>query len=523
MRQSRQKTTPKQVEDAFKQLCRGREIRKNLAAMRRSGAKVRYHQVDVRDEQAFGDLIEEIYRDYGRLDGFIHGAGVIEDKLIEDKTPESFNRVFDTKADSAFIASRKLRPESLRFLVFFSSIVGRFGNRGQSDYAAANEVLNKLGVYLDHQWPGRVVSINWNPWANAGMASTEVQRQFVERGIQAISASAGRRALDEEVSRGRKGQVEVLVGDGPWSNIEAEGPSCGRVVLPFLDGVPFKSDSGHGVEVILTLDPTRDRYLQHHQLDGKPVFPFAAAMELMSEVVQRGWDEWVVTGIRSVRRFRGITMGDGPCEIRVVATPQAGVSAEGGGLEVDVEISELDRTDPPCYRGTVEIGKAFPSPLSYDPSVLSELRPFPMTMDEAYRRWLFHGPSLQGISSIEGINEKGICAVLLPSSPGECLHEKADGRWLIDPVVVDSAFQLSILWERAHYDMTPLISSVKYYRRFGSPSDLPIRCWAQTQPSAGGHILLTDFYFLDSEERVISVIEKMEASCSKELNRLTGS
>jgi hypothetical protein len=126
-----------------------------------------------------------------------------------------------------------------------------------------------------------------------------------------------------------------------------------------------------------------------------------------------------------------------------------------------------------------------------------------MTVDEAYRRWLFHGPCLQGISKIEGINEKGICAVLLPSSPCECLHQEANGQWLIDPVLLD-----------------PLPSNFKSYRRFGSLSGLPVRCWAQAQASAGGHILLTNFYFLDAGGRVISFIEEMEHSCSKALNRL---
>ena len=63
-----------------------------------------------------------------------------------------------TKLDGALNLARLLRPEPLRFAVFFSSIAGRFGNRGQSDYAAANEALNKLAIWLDRRWPGRVVA-----------------------------------------------------------------------------------------------------------------------------------------------------------------------------------------------------------------------------------------------------------------------------------------------------------------------------------------------------------------------------
>jgi NAD(P)-dependent dehydrogenase (short-subunit alcohol dehydrogenase family) len=146
----------------------------------------------------------------------MHGAGVIEDRLLVDKVPESFDRVFDTKVTSAFVLSRTLRPEALKFLVFFSSVAGRCGNRGQSDYAAANEVMNKLAIVLDHQWPGRVVSINWGPWARTGMVSAEAQRQFAARGIPLIEPQAGRRALDSELRYGQKGEVEVILGSGPW-------------------------------------------------------------------------------------------------------------------------------------------------------------------------------------------------------------------------------------------------------------------------------------------------------------------
>src|SRR6185295_10579490 len=180
-------------------------VRDNLAALRKLGATVRYYPVDVRDADAFGGLIDEIYRSFGRLDGVIHGAGVIEDKLIADKTPESFERVFDTKVDSALVLSRKLRPDALKFMVFFSSVAGRFGNRGQGDYAAANEVLNKLAICLDRAWSARVVAINWGPWDTPGMVSPELRKQFAKRGVELIPTSTGLRLLQEELDFGHRG------------------------------------------------------------------------------------------------------------------------------------------------------------------------------------------------------------------------------------------------------------------------------------------------------------------------------
>ncbi len=51
--------------------------------------------------QALGELIDDIYERHGRLDGVVHGAGVLDDRFIRDKTAEGFDRVFATKVDAA--------------------------------------------------------------------------------------------------------------------------------------------------------------------------------------------------------------------------------------------------------------------------------------------------------------------------------------------------------------------------------------------------------------------------------------
>lgn len=208
--------TPSRVEAAYLRHLRNREMRQNVEKMQNAGATVCYFQADVRDEQKFGELIDEVYHSYGHLDGIIHGAGIIEDKLLEDKSLESFDRVLDTKIDSAFILSKKVRVESLKFIAFFTSVAGCFGNKGQSDYAAANEIVNELALYLDRQWKCRILAVNWGPWKKVGMVTPEVERQFKERGVQLIPPADGSRMFEEEIRYGSKGDVEVVIGDGPW-------------------------------------------------------------------------------------------------------------------------------------------------------------------------------------------------------------------------------------------------------------------------------------------------------------------
>jgi NAD(P)-dependent dehydrogenase (short-subunit alcohol dehydrogenase family) len=208
---------PAAVESAYQRLMKDREIRRTLEALRAARSRFEYQPVDVRDQTAFSLLIDRIYRDYGRLDVVIHGASITDDKLIRDKMPESFDRVVDTKADSAFVLSRKLRPESLQCLLFMSSVTMAFGNRGQADYAAANGILNGFASVLAVQWPGRVVAMNWGPWDSPGTISDDVRHQLLSHGVRMIPPAEGAEAALHEIEAGPPYDALVALGDGPWA------------------------------------------------------------------------------------------------------------------------------------------------------------------------------------------------------------------------------------------------------------------------------------------------------------------
>jgi NAD(P)-dependent dehydrogenase (short-subunit alcohol dehydrogenase family) len=323
LRRAGQPVTVAQVENAYQRLLKDREIRANLARIAQAGGTVRYYQADARDEEAMRAVVEGVYREYGRLDGVIHGAGVIEDKLLLDKAPESFDRVFDTKAESAFVLARLLRPESLRFLAFFGSASGPFGNRGQADYAAANEVLNKLAVHLDRAWPGRVVSLSWGPWLKKGMVSPELQKEFARRGIDLISIPTGCRLFDQELRHGGSGEPQVVLAGGAWSAPQSEAKEArpARPGFPLLHRATF-TGGGHVVEAVRTLDPAYDLYLTDHRIDGVPVLPMAAALELMAELAQKGWPDLQVIGVRELQLLKGVRLDKGPRAVKVVARAQ---------------------------------------------------------------------------------------------------------------------------------------------------------------------------------------------------------
>ncbi|MCC7325325.1 MAG: SDR family NAD(P)-dependent oxidoreductase [Burkholderiales bacterium] len=187
-----------------------RDVVDTLRALQAAGASTVYHSLDVRDASAMAALFADIYRRHGRLDGVIHGAGVVEDKLACDKTSESFARVFETKVNGGLAIAENVRDD-VSFIVFFSSIVATFGNRGQSDYAAANDFLDRLAHRLRRKLRARVLSINWGPWNDAGMVSPELSREYARRGIALIEPEAGVASFLDELLHGSPEDAQVIL------------------------------------------------------------------------------------------------------------------------------------------------------------------------------------------------------------------------------------------------------------------------------------------------------------------------
>jgi NAD(P)-dependent dehydrogenase (short-subunit alcohol dehydrogenase family)/acyl carrier protein len=202
-------STPAAVEAECSRILAEREIRATLAVLAGLGAEVHYHQVDVRDADALARLVRDIYGRFGRLDTVVHGAGVLDDRRVGDKDAEGFARVFATKVDAARTLLDATGPETT--MVFFGSVSGVFGNRGQVDYGAANDALDELAEAANLSRPGRVVSIDWGPWASTGMVSPEVAREYARLGIGLIDPDDGTRALLDELAGSPDGPGHVVV------------------------------------------------------------------------------------------------------------------------------------------------------------------------------------------------------------------------------------------------------------------------------------------------------------------------
>ncbi|MGH2624582.1 MAG: SDR family NAD(P)-dependent oxidoreductase, partial [Sphingobacterium sp.] len=154
-------------------------------------------------------LIQTLYAKYGRIDGVIHGAGILEDKLFQNKTPDSFERVFSTKVTPLRVLAEHLKVDT-KFIVFFSSIASVYGNRGQTDYAAANSVLDHYAEVLRKKMKGRVTAINWGPWKGAGMVSASLEKEYERRGISLIPLESGKETFANEIKYGNESRVLIM-------------------------------------------------------------------------------------------------------------------------------------------------------------------------------------------------------------------------------------------------------------------------------------------------------------------------
>ncbi len=523
MRDSGEKFTPRDVESRLSRVMADCEILDNLQTIEQAGSQVEYLSCDLRDDIALTSVVRDLQSRFDRVDAVVHGAGVIEDRYIVDKTTESYDRVVGTKLDGLLTLLRLIDPEQLKMLALFSSVSGFFGNPGQVDYAAANEKLNRISARLNQLWPGKVVALNWGPWQGAGMVTPEVARQFETRGVPMISVPAGCRAVMQEVLHRSPGATCALYGGGPWieeADLRASQSMALNVDTPLLTGQHVFRSADNAVEAHVVLDPNRHRYLTDHQIDEKPVLPAAFVMELMVETAQAAAPTgWHVTKVENFRSFAGVII---ETEKRTI-----GLKAESMAGDIDTATWRVRLFDPKLparmmYEGTVHLTRIAPEPPEA-PQLTQINDAFPLdSVEQAYYRWLFHGPTLQAITDFQGLDNTGVDATFQPGSARECVGPHADGDWLIDPVVLDAAPQLGMIWSRAVFDTSPLPNRVAAYHRFAPVGDAPLECLFRVDPESNENWYKADVWLV-RDGKVVGLMEGLEGAGSAALNRIARS
>lgn len=159
---------------------------KELDQINSAGIKAEYRMTDVSNRQQVSDLIKDIMKKYGKLNGIIHGAGVRQDNFILKKTEKELKEVFLPKVNGTVYLDQESRNIPLDFFIYFSSVASSLGNAGQSDYAAANGFMDQYAVYRDkladiHRRFGRTLCINWALWKDGGMKVDNAAQNMMYR------------------------------------------------------------------------------------------------------------------------------------------------------------------------------------------------------------------------------------------------------------------------------------------------------------------------------------------------------
>jgi acyl transferase domain-containing protein/NAD(P)-dependent dehydrogenase (short-subunit alcohol dehydrogenase family)/acyl carrier protein len=191
LKQNQPNPTPKQAKSLVGEVISRRQARETLDRIRANGVECAYYAVDVTDGNSMAEVLHNVQKQYGPVTSIVHGAGNIADKRIEQKVDQDFASVVDTKVKGLENVLRHVDLTKLRRMLLFSSISSVFGNAGQTDYALANEVLNKFAVSFSLLHPEiKTVAICWGPW-DSGMVNETLKRFYEARQIKLISQSVG--------------------------------------------------------------------------------------------------------------------------------------------------------------------------------------------------------------------------------------------------------------------------------------------------------------------------------------------
>ena len=177
-------------------------IEETVAAIRSAGGEAIGCIVDVRDIQTIRKMVDETLSTFGRIDVLVNNAGIVKDAQLKNMTDEQFDLVIDINLKGVYNCTRAVVATMLEqqsgVILSSSSIVGLYGNFGQTNYAATK---------------GAVISMT-KTWAKElgrkGIRANAVCPGFIGTTILNSMPERVLRAMEEKVPLGRLGKPEEI-------------------------------------------------------------------------------------------------------------------------------------------------------------------------------------------------------------------------------------------------------------------------------------------------------------------------
>ena len=459
--------TPQEVQAKFSRIRAGREIRRTIERISQAGSEVAYRSADVRDADAIRRTLAPLVDEYGPVTGLVHGAGVLADRNIEDKSDDDFAEVYGTKVGGLRSVLKAIGETSLKALVLFSSSTARFGRRGQVDYAAANEVLNKVAQAEAAEREGcRVVSVNWGPW-DGGMVTPGLKTAFADERIEVIGMQSGAAYLLDEIAAS-EGPAEVLV-LGPGSEI----PQVGS---PAVTGRNGADSTGNGVAASSfaelptvferTINTETHQFMASHVIGGRAVLPAAMTLEWLAHGALHGNPGLRFVGVDDLRVFKGVVVHpDESMRVRICADK---AQERGDEFLVVAELCSGGSNGRSVLHARAVVVLAAQAPQAGTATTPpGDLPALDQSIETIYAETLFHGPEMHGLLAVESCGDAGLvarCRVAPP--PADWMEEPVRSRWIADPLALDSGLQAMIVWTSDRVGELSLPSRFTRYRQF---------------------------------------------------------
>ena len=381
-----EKPTPVKIQEALRPIHSSREIAASLAAIECAGGRAVYVSCDVTRSKEVRSAVASAAAVFGKVTGLIHGAGVLADRLIEQKTVGDFEAVYSTKVDGLEALLSAVDAKAIKHYVLFSSAAAYFGNPGQADYAIANEILNKVALRLKSEAPAaQVLSLNWGPW-DGGMVTPELKRLFEARGATIIPLDGGADLLLRELSASTNRCTQILVGGNLNGPDEKKKPRPERL----SKRLPDESNS----------------LLRDHVLGASSVLPTVCAMAWMADAVETAYPGWAYQGVENYQLLKGIVFDGSQLEFyQLELQPEEEID---GVLRVAVSVvgQSPEQKSVRHYKAVV---------LASQKAVVLGSTTLDLSKADGREakvfyanRTLFHGPSLHGLKSLLSCGPSGL-------------------------------------------------------------------------------------------------------------------
>ena len=501
MKERGERPTPVAIDKELGRLERLASALTAIRAVEAAGGTAHYHSVDLTDPDAVAAVMDDIASSTERIDVLLHAAGLEISRNLPEKEPREYDLVFDVKTTGWFTVWRAAQALEVGATVVFSSVAGRFGNQGQTDYSAANGLLCSISSAMRRRCPQtRALALDWTAWGGIGMATRgSIPRIMELAGVQMLPPEAGvawiRRELTasdysgEVIVAGRLGLMAAElhesggIDDSHLVGGHAHGPMVGHTA----------ASVHHGLVVTVTLDPSEQPFLDHHRIDGTPVLPGVMGMEGFAEaaalIAPEGYRVAAVEDVgfhAPVKFYR-----DEPRTLTI--TTAVSPDADGDDLLAHCTLTaerQLPGQDEPTrtthFTGTVRLSRAEAPAEQVDPPG----GPGDVVIEpEAIYALYFHGPAYQVVEATWPY-AGGAAARYAAGLPDN--HVPSDAPLVGLPRLVELSFQTAGLWETGHEGRMALPRRVGSARVLAQPGDTAVYAAAVPTGEATFDVVVTD-------------------------------